>query len=611
MNLKHISLIGICLVVAGLSACSTAPSSVSELNKAPVKVKIIAMNDFHGYLNRSDNAELFLIDPDNPKKVAKVKVGGAPYIASLVKKLKAENPNSIVVGAGDFVGASPAISSFTQDEATINVMGEIGLEVSAVGNHEFDRGKTELMRLQNGGCAPGKVIGKETCIKNNTFNGAQFQYLAANVIDDDTNKTLFPSTYIKSFNGVRIGFVGLTLRGTPKATRGALGLSFNDEIEVINEHAARFKAQGIEAVVVLIHQGGGTTAATLNDQTCPGLSGEILPIVHGLKNVDVVVSGHTHREYVCKDQQTGILLTQANYYGNVVTDINLLIEPGKGVLDKKANSLPVINDQNKKIPRGYTALKPDPAIQREVALYDDLSQKKRAVIQGYIAAPLPMVTIEGTTARNNNVEHLMGDVIADAYLASAPKEAKADIALLNPGGVRSGINKAGAVSYDNLFSIAPFGNNLFYVDLTGEQLIRLLEEQWEGANCRNKPLKKNGVNMCGRLLQPSSTLTYSWDVTRGPGKDFGKGNLVLVDTVRIGPNQEPLDLKKKYRVVTNSFLAEDGGDNFTVFKQGTGLQDMGVVDIDAMVHYFNQYPASSPMPPPKRRIQCATCPKFY
>ena len=608
MNIHLLSRILLTACVVTTVGCS---STGTQSNPNVVKVKIIGMNDFHGYLNRSDNAELFLKDPDNPGSVAKVKVGGAAYVATLVKQLKAKNPNSIVVGAGDFIGASPAISSFTQDEATINVMGEIGLEVSAVGNHEFDRGKEELKRLQNGGCAPGKEVGRETCVKNNSFSGAKFKYLAANVIENDTQKTLFPGTYIKKFGGVTVGFVGLTLSGTPKATRGSAGLSFQDEITVINESATKFKEQGVDAVVVLIHQGGGTTAATLNDKSCPGLSGEIVPIVQGLKNVDLVVSGHTHREYVCTDKKTGILLTQANYYGNVVTDIDLEIVPGKGVISKNANSLPVINGDNKKLPKGFVALIKDPDVEREVKMYDDLSKKKRSEIQGYLANPLPTINIEGTTARNNNVEHLIGDVIADAYLASAPKEIKADIAFVNPGGVRSGLNKTGAITYDDLFGVLPFGNNLFYIDLTGEQLIRLLEEQWEAANCKNKPLVKNNINMCGRLLQPSSTLTYEWDVKRGPGKELGKGDLVLVDSVRIGPNKEPLDLKKKYRIVTNSFLAEMGGDNFTVFKSGTGLQDMGVVDLDSLVAYFKNYTEKSPMASPSRRITCKACAKFY
>lgn len=586
-------------------------SPVADATANTVKVKLIALNDFHGYLNRSENAVVYLSDPDKPSEVVEVQVGGAPYIASLIKKLKAENPHAMVVGAGDLIGASPAISSFTQDEATINIMGQIGLEVSAVGNHEFDRGKQELIRLQNGGCAPGKAIGSDTCVKDNRFEGAQFRYLAANVIDHQTNQPLFPPTHLKTFGDVNIGFIGLTLKGTPQATRGAAGLSFEDEITVINRHAAAFKQKGVEAVVVLLHQGGGTTASTLNDKSCPGLSGAIIPIVQGLKNVDVIVSGHTHREYVCTDPKTGILHTQANYYGNVITDIHLEILPGKGVVSKQANNIAVITDNNKKVPRGYTILAKDPEIEREVQRYDALSRKKREAVQGYIAAPLPIITLPGTSSRNNNVEHLIGNVIADAYLASAPAAAKADIALITPGGVRSGLNKTGPITYDDLFAATPFGNNLFYVDLTGKQLVRLLEQQWEEPNCKNKPLMKNNINMCGRLLQPSSTLTYEWDVSRGPGKPSGQGNLVNIESIRIGPNREPINLNQTYRVVTDSFLAEEGGDHFTVFKEGTGLQDMGVVDIEATVSYFKRYPKSSPMTPPKRRVTCKTCPSFF
>lgn len=589
-----------------LFGCAT---SSDRLNQADaIQVKILALNDFHGYLNRAENAEVYLNDPDNPTTPVKVQVGGAAYMASLIKKFKAENPYSVVVSAGDLIGASSAISSFTQDEATINIMGQMGMEVSVVGNHEFDRGKIELLRLQNGGCAPGKEIGIDTCVKDGAFKGAQFPYLAANVIDQETQKLLFPATFTKKFGDVTVGFVGVTLRDTPKATRGASGLTFLDEAEVINAHALNLKKQGVEAVVVLLHQGGGTTAKTLNDKSCPGLVGQIVPIVQGLKNVDAVVSGHTHREYVCTDPKTGILLTQANYYGNVVTDMNLKIVPGKGVISKKADNHPVLTENNKKLPRGYTALTKDREIDREVQRYDELSKKKRAMIQGYIAEPLPMITISGTNSRNNNTEHLIGNVIADAYLASAPASVKADIAILNPGGVRGGLAHAGPVTYDQLFGVAPFGNSLFYVDLTGEQLIRLLEQQWEEPNCKNKPLVINQVNMCGRLLQLSSTLTYAWDVSRGPGKLSGKGDLVLVDSVRIGPHQEPLDLKKKYRIVTDPFLAEEGGDYFTVFKDGTGLQDMGVIDIEAIVAYFNRFPKTSPMSTPKKRVTCHTCP---
>ena len=593
-------------VMAGLTGCLSSGHQSAEIK--PVNVKIIALNDLHGYLIRAENAEVRLADPDASNGMTKVQVGGISNIATLIKSLRAQNQHSIFVGVGDLIGGSPAISSFTQDEATINILGQLGMEVSVVGNHEFDKGKEELKRIQQGGCAPGKQVGVETCVKNNQFEGATFQYLAANVVDPSTQKTLFPSVYIKQFDRARIGFVGVTLRDTAKATRGANDLVFQDEVTVINAHAAELKRQGVDAVIALLHQGGGTKAVTLNDKTCPDMTGPILPIIQGLKNVDAVLSGHTHREYVCTDPKTGILFTQADYYGNVLTDMNLEIIPGKGVISKSANNLPVITDQNKQIPRGYVMLTKDPEIDIEVQRYDKLSQKKRSQIQGYTMTPLPIIRIPGANSRNNNIEQPMGLVMADAYLKSAPDSIKADFALINPGGVRAGFLKAGPVTYDNLFSVAPFGNNLFYIDLTGEQIIRLLEQQWEKPNCDNKPMVINNINMCGRLLQPSSTLTYTWDVTRGPGKESGKGDLVIIDSVRVGPNQEPLDLKKKYRVVSDSFLAEEGGDHFTVFKNGSGLQDMGIVDIEAFVAYMNQYSKDHPMPKPKKRVTCIGCP---
>lgn len=599
-------------IFAFVALLSILTGCVSLTNQAPdaqsVKVNIIAINDLHGYLIRSENAQVSLKDPDQPTGVSKVQVGGISYIASLIKKLKAENPNAIFVGVGDLIGGSPAISSFTQDEATINILNQMGMEVSVVGNHEFDKGKAELKRIQNGGCAPGKEIGIETCVSNRQFSGAQFKYLAANVIDDETQKTLFRPTYTKAFGNIRVGFIGVTLRDTPKATRGANDLTFMDEVVTINTHAAELKKQGVDAVIVLLHQGGGTKASTLNDKRCPEISGPIVPIIQGLKNVDAVLSGHTHREYVCTDPKTGVLFTQADYYGNVVTNMSLEIVPGKGVVSKQADNIPVITDQNKKVPRGYLVLTKDGETDREVIRYDKLSQKKRTQVQGYISSPMPLITIPGANSRNNIAEQDVGNVMADAFLSSALKSANADIAFTNPGGVRSGFRRSGAITYDDLFAVAPFGNNLFYIDLTGEQLIRLLEQQWEQPNCDNKPMIIQGVNLCGRLLQPSSTLTYTWDVRRGPGKPSGQGDLVVIESVRIGPNQEPLDLNKKYRIVTDAFLAEEGGDNFTVFKQGAGLQDMGVIDIEAIVAYFNQYPKESPMPKPKKRVQCIGCP---
>lgn len=600
MRLRIIAIAGVLLVTIGCA--STTPQTVN--------VNILAINDLHGYLNRAENAVVRVNDPDSSSGISRLQVGGISNIASLIQAKRTEHENVMFVGVGDLIGGSPAISSFTQDEATINILNQLGMEVSVVGNHEFDKGQDELKRIQRGGCAPGKKIGVETCVKDDKFDGATFRYLAANVLDPQTQQTFFPATHIKTFGNTRVGFVGVTLRDTPKATRGANNLSFMDEVGTINTHAEQLKQQGVDAVVALIHQGGGTTSKTINDKSCPDVSGPIVQIVQGLKHVDVVLSGHTHREYVCVDQQTGIVFTQAEFYGNVVTHISLDIIPGKGVVKKIADNIPVITDQNQYVPKGYVAHKKDTVIDQEVRRYDELSQAKRRQVQGYIATPMPFITIPGTNARNDMVEQPMGKVIADAFLQIVPGSIKADIALVNPGGVRSGLQRSGPITYEELFFVAPFGNNLFYTDLTGEQLIRLLEQQWEQPNCKAKPLIIQNVNLCGRLLQPSSTLTYIWDVTRGPGKASGKGDLVVLDSVRIGQNQEPIDLKKMYRVVANSFLAEEGGDNFTVFKQGVNLQDLGIVDIEAIVGYFNQFSREKPLAAPQKRVTCQGCPSM-
>jgi len=264
-----------------------------------------------------------------------------------------------------------------------------------------------------------KEVGVETCVKDNQYQGAQFQYLAANVIDPQTQKTLFPSTYIKEFGNIRVGFIGVTLLDTPKATRGANDLTFTDEVTVINSNATELKKQGADAIVVLLHQGGGTKAKTLNDKQCPDITGPIVPIIQGLKNVDAVLSGHTHREYVCIEPKTGILFTQADYYGNVVTDMNLEIVPGKGVVSKSADNIPVITDQNSNVPRGYAILSKDPDIDIEVQRYDKLSQKKRSEVQGYTSVPMPLITIPGANSRNNMAEQDMGNVMADAFFIQA------------------------------------------------------------------------------------------------------------------------------------------------------------------------------------------------
>lgn len=581
-------------VIAACGGSDAAPAP-------PVTVKLIAMNDFHGNFDvpaANNGGSVILKDPANPAGTT-VRTGGAAFLATLIKQLKAKNPNSIVVGAGDLIGAAPAISTLTHDENTIDVLNQLGVEVTAVGNHEFDHGKGELQRMQNGGsCYVGGVVGQDTCLVNGTFPGAKFKYLSANVVDTSTGQTLFPATYVKDFNGVKVGFIGLTLKGTPGVvtSTGVAGLDFLDEATTINSYAAQMKKDGVSAVVVLIHQGGQTTASTLNDHTCPGLSGEIVPVVDALsKDVDVVISGHTHQEYVCT--RNGKLLTQTGFYGSAVTEIDLTIQPGGGVIGAVANNIPVINDQNKSVPAGYAILAKDAALDATVQHYDSLAATLTSKLEGTITADIKRALLpnSSTPTRDETAEGAMGDVMADVYLAGGPQ---ADLAFINPGGVRADLiyKNGGQVTYGDLLTVAPFGNTLVTVDLTGNQILRLLEQQWEAANCA----AKTGINGCGRLLQPSAGFTYAWDALKPAGAADGQGSRVVAGSMKL--NGQAMDMAKAYRVTFNSFNAPGPGDNFTIVTTGKNITNSGVIDIGAFVNYMNNHPNLAPPTPRVTRI---------
>jgi 5'-nucleotidase len=596
MNLTFARLIAICATFA-LSACGGSNNDPPQ----PVNVKLIALNDFHGNIEppaANNGGSVIVKDPANPAGTA-IRTGGAAYLATLVKQLKASNANSIVVGAGDMVGASPVTSTLTHDEAAVDILNQVGLEVTSVGNHEFDHGKSELVRLQTGGCYVGGVVGKDTCINGGVFPGASYKYLSANVVDAATGATLFPATYVRKFGTVSVGFIGLTLKGTPTVVTatGVAGLSFLDEAATINSYAAQLKGNGVDAVVVLIHQGGQTTASTLNDQTCPNLSGDIVAIVDALsKDVDVVISGHTHQEYVCK--RNGKLLTSTGFYGSAVTDIDLTVVPGGGVTSAVANTVPVVNGLNASVPAGYTILAKDADVDASVQSYVALSATLKNLVVGSITADIKRALLTGvsTPTRDETAEGAMGDVMADVYLAGGPK---ADIAFINPGGVRADLifKNGGAVTYGDLLTVAPFGNLLATADLTGAQLVRLLEQQWEKPNCD----AKTGANGCGRMLQPSSGFSYTWDASKPAGAADGIGNRVVAGSLKI--NGVAVDPAKTYRITFNSFMAPGPGDNFSVVtKSGTSVTNSGVIDIDAFVGYMKAHPNLAPPTPRITRV---------
>ena len=354
--------------------------------------------------------------------------------------------------------------------------------------------------------------------------------------------------------------------------------------------------QGATVIVVLIHQGGQTIATTLNDQSCPNLSGEILPIVDALsKDVDVVVSGHTHQEYVCR--RNGKLLTSTGFYGTAVTEIDLTIKPGVGVTAATANTVPVINDLNTAVPAGYAILTKDAAVDAAVQKYVALSATLKNSVVGTIKADIKRALLPtATPTRDETAEGAMGDVMADVYLAGGPK---ADIAFINPGGVRADLiyQNGGQVTFGDLLTVAPFGNILATADLTGAALVRLLEQQWEAPNCA----AKTGANGCGRMLQPSSTFSYTWDAAQPAGAPDGQGNRVVPGSLRV--NGEPVDPAKTYRVTFNSFMAPGPGDNFSVVtNRGTNITNSGVIDIDAFVGYMKAHPDLAPPAPRIRRL---------
>jgi 5'-nucleotidase len=528
-----------------------APPPRAVAQAAPVDLRILAINDFHGNL-RPPAGGIRIADPDDESRKITVAAGGAEYMATLVKQLRAGAQNTIFVAAGDLIGASPFLSAMFHDEPSIEALSMMGLEVASVGNHEFDEGKDELLRMQNGGCHP-----TDGCQGPHPFPGAKFHYLAASTFEKSTGKSIFPAYQIREFSGIPVAFIGLTLKATPDIVRpvGVAGLEFHDEAETVNALVPELKARGVKAIVVLIHEGGFPTG---DYNECPGISGPIVDIVRKFdKAVDVVISGHTHRAYVCEID--GRLVTSGDKYGTLVTAIDLKLDPATHDL---------------------ISAKADNVIVRTASLAKDPEQT--ALLDSYdkFAAPIAnrrAGSITETLSRvpNNAGESALGDVIADAQLAATRGEADGDaaVAFTNPGGIRTDIAKKpdGTVTYADVFASQPFRNQLVTLTLTGMQIKDALEQQWRDPN---QP----------RILQVSKGFGYTWD----GAKPYGER--VLADSLTL--NGQRIDPAQNYRVTVNDYLAA-GGDGFAVLKGGTAPR-VGVYDVDALYGYFQ---ANSPIGP--------------
>jgi 5'-nucleotidase len=527
-------------------ACAAEPSTTVDL-------RILATNDFHGNLRPSPGG-IKIIDPDDKTRKIMVPAGGSETMATLVKQLREGHKNNIFVAAGDLIGASPLLSAMFHDEPTIESLSLMGLAISSVGNHEFDEGKDELLRMQNGGCHP-----TDKCQGPHPYQGARFHYLAASTIDKGTGKTLFPPYEIREFGGIPVAFIGLTLKGTTDiiSPRSAIGLEFAGEADTVNALVPELKARGVEAIVVLIHQGGYPTG-DYGYNECPGIVGPIVDIVKKFdRAVDVVISGHSHQPYVCEID--GRLVTSADKYGTLVTAIDLKLDPAtRDVVSAGAENFIV----------RIGALAKDPEQTALLAAYDKLAAPIANRRAGSIVETLSRIP-------NQAGESPLGDIIADTQLAATSTDTNggAVMAFTNPGGIRTDIARRedGAVSYADLFASQPFRNQLVTLTLTGAQIKQALEQQWLDPK---RP----------RILQVSSGFAYTWDNAKPYGEHVAAEAMSL--------NGVLIDPAKSYRVTVNDYLTF-GGDGFTALKQGTA-QQYGVYDIDALYGYFQ---SKSPIAP--------------
>ena len=518
------------------STPTPVPQPAATAEPQDVQLRIIAINDFHGHIATSSGSF--------------GGVGRVDYLAANIAAARAEYEHSVFVSAGDLIGGSPLVSALFHDEPTIEAMNLMGLDINAVGNHEFDEGHEELVRMQQGGAHPA-----DGDLDGDPFGGADFQFLAANVIDVRTGNTVFPPYAIREFGGGSIAFVGLTLEGTANivARSSVDGLTFVDEAETVNSLIPELRSKGIEAVVVLLHEGGFSDGGP-ND--CgSGLDGAVAEVAAQLDDaVDLVIAGHTNDEFVCEID--GKWVTMADNAGRLFTVIDV-------TLDGTTKDLTVQNIRN--LPNSQDGVTPARELTALIEKYEALSAPLANAVIGRTASDI-------LRQANEAGESPLGDVIADAHL-EATREAGAVVAFMNQGGMRndilfasSGPEGDGELTYAEAFSVHPFGNSMVTMTLTGRQIGALLEQQF----------RDEEVTTTRGVLQVSQGFSYAWDGTQPVGS--------RVDISGITINGIAVDPDATYRITTNSFLA-DGGSGFSVFTEGTDRTG-GIIDVEALEAYF-------------------------
>ncbi|AUY50331.1 bifunctional metallophosphatase/5'-nucleotidase [Streptomyces sp. CB01881] len=564
--------------LVGTVAMPTAAQAADAKRQKTVNLQLLAINDFHGNLEppAGSSGTIKEIDPATGQVVS-TPAGGIEYLATALRQARIPADDSITVAAGDIVGASPLTSALFHDEPTIEAMDKLGLDVTAVGNHEFDEGAKELVRLQEGGCHPVDGCYEE----GRKFKGANFNYLAANVTNEKTGKPILAPYWVTKSQGVKVGFIGATLEGTPNivTAEGVKGLKFGNEVATINKYAAELKKQGVNSIVALIHEGGYPASSTYNYDCGTAGQGISGPIVDIAKNLDpaigAIVTGHTHNAYACTipdPQGVPRSVTSAASFGRLYTEIDLKLDKTTGSIVR-----PSVKAENHVVRR---TVEKAPDMTELIAHYSKLAAPIANRPVGYVGSDI-------NGRGSSDLEKPLGDVIADAQLEGLAPADKggAQVAFMNPGGIRSdlvykasGAEGDGVVTYGEAFTVQPFTNMMQVKTLTGAQLVQLLQQQVSGPN-----------DAAPKILQGSKNLAYTLDMRKtGAAR-------VVADSIRL--NGAPIDPAGKYRVAANEFLA-GGGDGFPAFAAGTDKL-VGASDLDVFAAYLGAHSsAASPLKAP-------------
>jgi 5'-nucleotidase len=562
-------------LVAALAVAAPAaahPRHHNHHQKRFVSAQLLSINDFHGNIEANTPGTIREDTPAGPA----IPAGGAEYLATYVRNLRAQNPrNTLVVSAGDLIGASPLASALFHDEPTIEAMNKIGLDLNGVGNHEFDEGTAELKRIAYGGChAVDGCYDRDGDGDKDRYRGARFQFLAANVVQESTGRPLFAPYAIRRIGGVKVGFIGMTLEGTPDivAAAGIQGFKFLDEADTANRYAAELRRRGVKAIAILLHQGGSQTAP-FNINGCNGLTGDVIDIVNRTsKDVDLFLTGHTHQPYNCVID--GRPVTSAASFGRLVTDV-------EATLDRRTRDFAQIKAHNVVVRQTDAAGNPVPKapdISALVQHYQALAAPLANRVIGFLAGP-------ASKDSDDSGESQAGNLIADAQLDATKGPAGAVAAFMNPGGVRGTTGfPAGELTYAKAFEIQSFGNTMVTMTLTDAQLLEVLKQQWCGQTAGAK------------ILLPSSSVHYAFSAATASAIAGQPCDGAANPVSGLEIDGTAVDPAASYRISVNNFLA-DGGDGFTQLRSGTNRTGGGV-DLDALVAYLEGTSASAPQPVP-------------